>query len=113
MRGFFYLLITIFFGGAMFSSCEEDVDLIGNFEETAVVYGLLNMKDSVHYIKINRAFIGPGNSLEIAQIPDSSYFKQVDATITEYINGNKARVWTLEDTLIERFITLKQARIAP
>ena len=49
--------------------------MIGDFKETAVVYGLLDQSDSVHYVKINRAFIGPGNSLEFAQIPDSNYFE--------------------------------------
>jgi hypothetical protein len=71
------LLTGMFF----FTSCNEEVNLIGGFEETAVIYGLLDQSDSLHYIKINRAFIGPGNSLDIAQIPDSNYFDQVDAKI--------------------------------
>jgi hypothetical protein len=83
----------------MFNSCEEDVTLIGDFEETVVVYGVLDQADSVHYIKINRAFIGPGNSYEIAQIPDSSYFTDVIATVTEV--GGAGRVWTLADTLVD------------
>ena len=64
------------------------------------MYGLIDQADSVHYIKITRAFIGPGNSLEYAQIPDSNYFKTVNATITEKINGNTGRTWTLFDTTI-------------
>lgn len=83
------------------SSCNEEVDMIGDFQETAVVYGLLDKSENVHFIKITRAYIGPGNSLEIAQIPDSSYFDQVDATITERINGTQTRVWTLKDTIVE------------
>lgn len=75
--------------------------MIGDFQETAVVYGLLDKSENVHFIKITRAYIGPGNSLEIAQIPDSSYFDQVDATITERINGTQTRVWTLKDTIVE------------
>jgi hypothetical protein len=75
--------------------------MIGDFKETAVVYGLLDQSDSVHYVKINRAFIGPGNSLEFAQIPDSNYFESADATISEFVNGSLVREWTLRDTLIE------------
>lgn len=82
-------------------SCKEDVDLIGEFKETAVIYGLLDQSDSVHMVKITRAFIGPGNSLQIAQIADSSYFNQVNATVSEYIDDiPTGRVWTLKDTLI-------------
>jgi hypothetical protein len=91
------LLTGMFF----FTSCNEEVNLIGGFEETAVIYGLLDQSDSLHYIKINRAFIGPGNSLDIAQIPDSNYFDQVDAKIEEFVSGTKTREWSLRDTLID------------
>ena len=83
------------------NSCNEKIELIGDFVETAVVYGLLDQADSLHYIKINRAFIGPGNALEIAQIADSSYFTNVDATISEYLNGILTRSWLLKDTILE------------
>lgn len=84
-----------------FQSCNEEVNLIGEFEETAIVYGLLDKADSVHMIKINRAFIGPGNSIEIAGIPDSNYFENVVVTVKEYYLGNLNRTWILEDTLVD------------
>ena len=90
------MLLTI-----LFSSCSEKIDLIGNFQETAVIYGLLDQADTLHYIKITRAFIGPGDAMQIAQIADSSYFDQVDATITEELNGSVTRTWQLKDTLIQ------------
>jgi hypothetical protein len=80
-------------------SCSEEVDMIDGFTETPVIYGLLDQADSLHYIKINRAFIGPGNWLDIAQIPDSSYFNEVDAVVTEI--GGLNRTWILKDTIIE------------
>jgi len=83
------------------NSCNDKIKLIGDFVETAVVYGLLDQADSLHYIKINRAFIGPGNALEIAQIADSSYFTNVEATISEYLNGNLTRSWLLRDTILD------------
>lgn len=83
-----------------FQSCKEEVDLIGDFEETAIVYGLLDKSDSVHMIKINRAFIGPGNSIEIAAIPDSNYFENLVVTIEENLNGTLLRTWILDDTLV-------------
>lgn len=101
MKNFLFLLLSMIFAGGILISCNEDVDLIGDFQETAVVFGLLDQSDSLHYVKINRAFIGPGNALQFAQIPDSNYFNQIDATITEYINGSEIRVWTLSDTIIE------------
>ena len=83
------------------NSCEEDITLTGSFVETAVVYGLLDQSDTTHVVKITRAFIGPGNSLEISQIPDSSYFQNITATITERLdNGSTGRTWELFDTLV-------------
>ncbi len=93
--------IFISLGLIVLNSCNEKIELIGDFVETAVVYGLLDQADSLHYIKINRAFIGPGNALEIAQIADSSYFNKVDATISEYLNGNLTRSWLLRDTILD------------
>ena len=86
---------------SFFYSCSEKVNLIGDFKETAVVYGLLDHSDSIHFIKITRAFIGPGNALEIAKIPDSNYFNQVEATVSEFVNGTLTRTWVLEDTIVE------------
>lgn len=90
------LLTTLFL-----TSCQEEVDLTGDFKETAVIHGILDQADTMHYIKINRAFIGPGNAVEIAQIPDSSYFTDVVATITEYNNGSQTQQWILKDTLVD------------
>jgi hypothetical protein len=95
--GFFSLLVI----ALTLNSCNEEVNLTGDFRETVVVHGLLDKADSIHFVKINRAFIGPGNSYDIAQIPDSSYFENIEVTITEILNGSQARVWTLTDTLVE------------
>ena len=91
------LLISAVLGA---SSCKEEVDLIGDFKETAIVYGLLDQSDSVHMIKIMRAFVGPGNAEDIAQISDSNYFQSVDAVVSEIMNGLVTRTWTLQDTII-------------
>lgn len=91
----FFVLCTV-----LLSACSEKIDLVGDFKETAVVYGLLDHADSLHYIKITRAFLGPGNAVDLAKIDDSSYFQQVDARVEEYVNGNLTRTWLLKDTLI-------------
>lgn len=84
-------------------ACKDDFSLNGNYQESAIVVGILDQTDSVHYVKITRSFIGDGqtSSLTIAQIADSSYFKQVAATVKEKDgNGNVIRTFTLHDTII-------------
>lgn len=82
-------------------SCNEDIELVGDYKKTAVIYGLLDKADSTHFIKITRAFIGPGDANQIAQIPDSNYFESVTGTVTEYyIGGGKLRTFPLSDTIV-------------
>jgi hypothetical protein len=97
----FFGLLAVLVSVLVFNSCNDKVDLTGDFRPTVVVHGLLDQSDSVHYIKINRAFIGPGNAFDIAQIPDSSLFENIVATITETVNGSQTRVWQLKDTLVD------------
>ncbi len=99
-----YLLVTILI--VLGTSCTEKINYLGSFKETAVVYSLLDQADSLHYVKVNRAFIGPGNALEIAQIPDSNYFENVEVTVSEYVDGNLSRSWVLRDTLIDNKDTI-------
>ena len=102
MKQTLFLLAAAFLVVFGFNSCNEDIEISGDFTETAVVYGLLDQADSIHLIKITRAFIGPGNSLEISQIPDSNYFQSVSATVTEQLSGGgTGRIWTLFDTLVD------------
>lgn len=94
-------LLSVLLGISLFS-CKTDIDLIGEYQTTPVIYGLLDQSDSLHFIKINKTFLGRGNALEMAQVSDSSYFENVDATITEILaNGNIGRVWELRDTIID------------
>lgn len=60
--------------GLYFVSCETDFNVIADYKEVAIVYGLLNQNDTVHYLRINKAFLGSGNALTYASIADSSSF---------------------------------------
>lgn len=89
-----------FLGLFVLFSCSEEIQPSTDGKQTAVVFATLNEKDTLHYVKITRAFYGGGNSTQIALIPDSSYFKTVDATVKEYVNGSLNRTFILHDTLI-------------
>jgi hypothetical protein len=71
MKKLFRLLI-LFVIPCSYVSCETDFDVITDYKEVAIVYGLLNQSDTIHYLRINKAFLGPGNALTYAQVPDSS-----------------------------------------
>src|ERR1700746_1604456 len=66
------------------SACSTDLDVIGNYKETLVVYGLLDVAQDTQYIKINKAFLGAGNAYEYAQIKDYTQFTHaLDVKITK------------------------------
>lgn len=99
MKYFIFSLSAIFSIFIIATSCSEDLPIAANFTETAVVYGLLDQSEEIHYIKINRAFIGPGDANQIAKVPDSCYFKNVEAKIVE--TAGLKRTWVLRDTMVE------------
>jgi hypothetical protein len=75
-------------GGLLFSACSNDIDLTAEFKETAVIYGLLNPLDTVHYIRIQKAFLGDGNALVMSQNPDSVYYPDIlDVQLQRIKNG--------------------------
>lgn len=71
------VILTLF----LFSSCETEVDLVGKGEEKIIVYGLFNVKDSIHYLKINKTFNGQGDAYEMAKIEDSTIIKDVQVVV--------------------------------
>ncbi len=72
-------------------SCETDFDTTADWKDITVVYGLLDQKDSLQYIKINRAFLGEGDALMFAKENDSiNYPFPLRVWLEEWdYNGNK------------------------
>lgn len=85
----------------LFSSCETDFDVTAEYEDVTIVYGLLNQNDSIHHVKINKAFLGDGNLLEYASIEDSSTYQTQLNVHLEEIDGNQVRrTFELDTTTI-------------
>ncbi|MCR5013262.1 MAG: hypothetical protein K6A28_00640 [Bacteroidales bacterium] len=71
MKTFKRTLLSLFILASLFQSCSTDVDLYADYKDITVVYGLLDFTKDTNYIKINKAFLGPGNAYDIALIDDS------------------------------------------
>ncbi len=101
MKRFFLFLLVLSGFTVAFQSCETDFDVTAPYKDITVVYGLLSQNDSVHYIKINKAFIGEGNALEYAQNEDSSsYGNKLEVVLREYRNGNALRTFNCDTTSV-------------
>ncbi|MEA3447928.1 MAG: hypothetical protein U9Q98_05700 [Bacteroidota bacterium] len=71
----------------MGTSCEEEVNVNADWENIPVVYGLLNQNDSVHYIKLNKAFLGDASAINMARESDSLFYDDAEVYINQIING--------------------------
>ncbi|MBL7924986.1 MAG: DUF4249 family protein [Bacteroidia bacterium] len=80
MQKLFWLVIALTLGLA---SCENDLDILEEYREIPVIYGLLNPTSTTHYIRVQRAYLGAGNALQMAQEPDSLYYDT--ATVRVYL----------------------------
>lgn len=83
------LILSLLVGVALLTvSCDNTIDLEASYKEIGVIYGLLNPADSVHYVRIQKAFLGKGNANTQAQVFDSSYYPDIlDVRLLRIKNG--------------------------
>lgn len=66
----------------IFGACSTDFELEAPWKDIPVVYGFLNLQDTAHYIRVEKAFLQPGgNANSIAQIADSLYYDPAQITV--------------------------------
>jgi hypothetical protein len=70
---------------------EPKVDLTANYKDITVVYGLLDVNDTAHYIRISKAFLGTGNLYAYAGIKDSIYYPDILTVTVEEYDGNSLK----------------------
>jgi hypothetical protein len=77
----FLLLLPVLY------SCDKTLKVNADWKDVTVVYGLLDQTQDTTFIKITKAFLGEGDALQFAKIPDSStYPNNLDVILKEY-NG--------------------------
>ena len=66
-------------------SCNKDLNVNADWKDITVVYGLLDQSTDTTYVKITKAFLGPGDAMQFAKIPDSSnYPDKLEVRLDEY-----------------------------
>ncbi len=68
------LVFTISIISLFLGSCSNDLEINAPWKDVTVVFGLLNVDSSSHYIRISKAFLGEGDALEFASQFDSIYY---------------------------------------
>lgn len=89
---------------ALLASCSNDLDVNADYKDQTIVYGLLNQRDSVHWVKINKAFLGDANALEMALVRDSNEYALDAITYAKVFRINDAGAaidsFPLRDTVV-------------
>ena len=103
-----YLSIILFsiilFGGVQ--SCSTDVDINAPWKDITVVYGLLNQNDNIHYIKVNKAFLGDASAYEMAAISDSVNYQDIIVNLYKIKTSNgdfdTIQTFIFQDTVLQK-----------
>ena len=91
----FHYLFFLFI--ILFSSCETDFDVNAEWEDVTIVYGLIDPNIEDQLIKINKAFLGQGDALQMASIADSSNYNPSDLHVK--IHRIRQQAFNQYDTL--------------
>jgi len=100
----YLLLIASICTGLLFfpTSCQKEFNPRDKYKDITIVYGLINPLETIHYIRIHKAFLDSESVVIIAQDPDASTFpvEDIDVRIYEITpDGNSAQL-TVKDTII-------------
>lgn len=88
IRRFFSLL---FIAISCFS-CAPEFSQNADYQDVTISYGILNAADSIHYIKVYKAFLTEGNAItEAGKLENISYFDDIDVVIKEFVNNRMTK----------------------
>mgnify|MGYP000707433639 FL=1 len=96
-----HLILSVF--AMLFTACETDFDVNSQWEETTVVYGLLDQNEDKQYIRINKAFLGNENAYVMASVADSINYNpnNLEVKIEKLsASGNVLATKILTDTIM-------------
>lgn len=92
IKSFIFILIA---SVTMYTGCNDEIDIYAEYEDITVVYGLLNIADSVHTFKINRIFQGDASVEDLAKDRSLTEYENLSGQLVEYsVDGNADTVPT-------------------
>jgi hypothetical protein len=95
----FFVAILLFI--PVLFSCNNKLNVDANWKDITVVYGLLSQNDDTAYIKITKAFLGQGNAIKFAKIPDSStYPNNLDVKLQCWQGTTLVKTYSLDTITI-------------
>ena len=78
-------------------SCETDFDVNANWKDVTIVYGLIDPNNEDQLIKINKAYLGQGDAIQMASVSDSTNYDPSNLIVK--IHRVREQVFNTYDTL--------------
>lgn len=92
----FFLSLLLF---ALLPGCNKELNVNADWKDITVVYALLDQARDTTFIKITKAFLGPGDALQFAKISDSSNYPDKLVVRLEEWDGSTYKNTFFLDTL--------------
>ncbi len=77
-------ILLVLLGSVLLVSCKVDFDPNADWEETMIVYGILDQDSDTTFLRIQKCFVGTGNYIEFAKEKDSIYYKEAELEVELY-----------------------------
>jgi len=81
------------------ASCRNEVEVMAPYRDIPVVYCVLNQNDSVHYLRLEKSFMGEASAYDMARQTDSIYYPGALVFIERWADGELKEKVTLERAL--------------
>lgn len=88
------LLLPLFAVLLGLGSCSEDFEVAAPYRQITVVYGILDVRNPVQYIRVQKAFMDEDRSaVDMSQQPDSNFYQSLRVQMRE-LDSTGARINT-------------------
>ena len=91
IKNLLFLILPLLF------SCETDFDVNANWKDVTIVYGLIDPNNEDQLIKINKAYLGQGDAIQMASISDSTNYDPSNLIVK--IHRVREQIFNTYDTL--------------
>jgi hypothetical protein len=76
--------LALIAGASSILSCNDKLNIAAPYKNITVVYGLLDIADTAHYIRIQKAFMDENQSaIDMAKIADSNFYSALSVVMKE------------------------------
>ena len=97
--------LALIAGASSILSCNDKLNIAAPYKNITVVYGLLDIADTAHYIRIEKAFMDENQSaINMAKIADSSFYSSLSVVLKEFVHA--------EDSIPRNIITLNRVDLS-